>query len=368
MDDVEQGPQPLSTARPGALKEQFRTVMRRNHYSRRTEKTYWYWIVSFIRFHQNRHPLELHEQDVALFLSHLACNRDITANTQKLALNAVVFLYKRVLDRPLDKIPGIHFATAPRRLPTVFSHQDAMAVIGLLPEPHRLVASLMYGSGLRVTEACRIRLKDLDFSNSLIVVRDGKGGKDRTTLMPPSLRDELLVLVRERGDLLRATPREQRVPVILPYALDRKYPQAATSVQWQWLFPSTGTCLDDRGRVVLYHLHVTAVQRQVRKALAMLDLNYRASCHTFRHTFATELLKQGTDIRTVQELLGHSDLNTTQIYTHLIGQRYAGTVSPLSKLALPVREQPAHWQVPAIRSPASRGSGFPGGVPGPAAG
>ena len=337
MDDLPSS----APTKPGALKAQFRIVMRRNHYSRRTEKTYWYWIVSFIRFHQHKHPLDLHEQDVSLFLSHLACHRKITANTQKLALNAVVFLYKRVLDRPLEKIPGIHFATAPRRLPTVFTHDDAIAVINLLPTPHQLVASLMYGSGLRVTEACRIRLKDLDFSNNLIVVRDGKGGKDRTTLMPSSVREQLLTIVKERSQSLQATAKHQRVPVVLPYALDKKYPQAATSLQWQWLFPSTGTCQDDRGRTVQYHLHITAVQRQVRKALATLDLNYRASSHTFRHTFATELLKQGTDIRTVQELLGHSDLNTTQIYTHLIGQRYAGTVSPLGKSTHEVREQQA---------------------------
>ena len=314
------------------LRDRFLTVVRQNHYSRRTEKTYWYWIRFYIHFHGRHHPLELTESDVTAFLSHLAVQRHVAANTQRIALNAIVFLYKRVLDRPLGELPGIHFSTRPRRLPSVFSHADAVAVISALPQPHRLVASLMYGSGLRVTEACRLRIKDIDFDRHLIVVRDGKGNKDRTTLLPASVRPSLLEVIRSISQRIQSIKREHRVPVLLPHALERKYPQAATSVPWQWLFPSAGTCLDDQGRVVQYHLHITAVQRQVRDVIRSLGLSYPASCHTFRHTFATELLRRGSDIRTVQELLGHSDLRTTQIYTHVLGQQFAGTGSPLDAI------------------------------------
>jgi integron integrase len=224
---------------------------------------------------------------------------------------------------------GVVRAKGPRRLPVVLSHDEAMSVIGQLEGAYWLMASLMYGAGLRVTEAARLRVKDLDFSRQIITVRDGKGAKDRTTLLP----DSLLVPLQSRVDAVRraflAQCNRDRVPVSLPFALARKYPNAGVSLQWQWLFPSSGLCRDQEGRIVRHHVHESAVQKSVKAAVRRSNLGKPAGCHTFRHSFATELLRRGTDIRTVQELLGHADLRTTQIYTHVLGQGFAGVRSPL---------------------------------------
>ncbi|MDF1780674.1 MAG: integron integrase [Alcanivoracaceae bacterium] len=311
------------------LRDQFLTVTRTAHYSRRTEKTYWHWIVRYIRFHGKTHPLEMNEKHVSEFLTWLACDRNVARATQDIALNALVFLYKKVLLCPLGDVQNVTRSRRPRKLPTVFTHEEAMRVISGLAPPYDLIASLMYGAGLRVTEAARLRIKDIDFANNLIVVRDGKGNKDRTTLLPDPIRSTLRERIVQRSRAMQALATHQRTPVILPYALERKYPQLSTSVSWQWLFPSSGVCLNDRGKTVQYHLHVTAVQKKVRAAVRSVGIDRIAGCHTFRHTFATELLKRGTDIRTVQELLGHSDIRTTQIYTHVLGERHAGTRSPL---------------------------------------
>jgi len=312
------------------LMDQVRTTLRTRHYSRRTEKTYCYWIRFFIRFHGLRHPIELDGGAVRTFLSWLATERDVAAATQNQALNALVFLYSKVLERPLGDIPGIVRAKRPRRLPVVLSHAEAMAVIGALEQPYKLLASLMYGAGLRVTEAARLRVKDIEFTQHLIVVRDGKGGKDRTTLLPMELEAALIDRISAIRSGLASTPHANRVPVSLPHALQRKYPNAPTACAWQWLFPSTSLCEDDAGRVVRHHLHISAVQKAIRRAVKQVGIVQPAGCHTFRHSFATQLLKRGTDIRTVQELLGHADIRTTQIYTHVLGERFAGVKSPLS--------------------------------------
>ncbi len=312
------------------LREEVRRVIRTRRYSRRTEKTYWYWIRYFIRFHGIRHPLTMGESEVRAFLTWLAVKRNVAAATQNQALNALVFLYAKVLERPLGNIGTVVRAKRPARLPVVLSHDEASAVINSLGSPHDLIASLMYGAGLRVSEAVRLRVKDLDFERLVITVRDGKGAKDRTTLLPPTLCDGLRRRIAVTREALSAESGQSCVPVSLPFALARKFPNAGRSLQWQWLFPAAGLCRDEHGNVVQHHLHTSAVQKAVRAAVQQSGLGKPAGCHTFRHTFATELLRRGTDIRTVQELLGHRDLRTTQVYTHVLGEAFAGVRSPLS--------------------------------------
>ena len=311
------------------LREQVRRVIRTRRYSRRTEKTYWYWIRYFIRFHNLQHPLEMGEQEVREFLTWLAVKRNVAASTQNQALNALVFLYARVLNKPLGDIGQAVRAKRPPRLPVVLSHDEAVAVIRQLQSPYRLMVSLMYGSGLRVVECARLRVKDIDLNHRTITVRDGKGGKDRTTLLPEPLCQPLARRIDAIRRAMASQPHLQRTPVSLPFALQRKYPGAATTFEWQWLFPSSGVCPDDDGQIVRHHIHTSSIQKAVRQAVRQAGIARPAGCHTFRHTFATELLRHGSDIRTVQELLGHSDLRTTQIYTHVLGQGFAGVRSPL---------------------------------------
>lgn len=313
-----------SASRP-RLQEQFRAVMRVHHYSIRTEKTYWYWIRFYIRFHKLRHPLEMGAPEVNTFLTWLAVERNVAAATQNLALNALVFLYAKVLQQPLGQVGEVVRAKRSARIPCVLTHGEATTLIALLAQPYQLLASLMYGAGLRVVEAARLRIKDIDFARQVITVHDGKGAKDRTTLLPAPLIDPL----RERRERMLSAWEQQdtfyQAAVSLPFALRRKYPNAGHSFEWQWLFPSTGLCMDQDGRIVRHHIHVSSIQKAVKHA----KLHKPASCHTFRHSFATELLRRGNDIRTVQTLLGHADVRTTQIYTHVLGQGFAGVISPL---------------------------------------
>ena len=311
------------------LRDQVRAVIRVNHYSIRTEQTYWYWIRYFIRFHKMKHPRDMGPKDVNDFLTWLAVHRNVAAATQAQALNSLVFLYDKVLDQPLGEIGDVVRSKKPRKLPVVLTHEEAMCIINQLQQPNKLIASLLYGSGLRVTEACRLRVKDLDFQQQVITVRDGKGAKDRTTLMPAPLMNPLKQHLNQIEKAWKEHSEEFLHPVSLPFALARKYPKAGKSLEWQWLFSSPNLSTDNLGNVTRHHRHISSVQRAVREAAKAAGIHKRAGCHTFRHTFATELLKRGNDIRTVQDLLGHADLRTTQIYTHVLGQGFAGVQSPL---------------------------------------
>ena len=240
-----------------------------------------------------------------------------------------MFLYAKVLLQPLGEIGDVVRVKRPARLPPVLTHAEAMEIIGLLGQPHRLLASLMYGAGLRVVEATRLRIKDVDFDRQIITVRDGKGAKDRTTLLPASLieplaeRKQRMLKAWQDGDSF------YQAGVSLPFALARKYPGAPRAFEWQWFFPSGNLCQDATGTAVRHHIHESSVQKAVKLAVRRSSVRKPASCHTFRHTFATELLLRGSDIRTVQTLLGHADVRTTQIYTHVLGRDFAGVRSPL---------------------------------------
>lgn len=309
--------------------ERVRATLRVKRYSIRTEKTYCYWIRFYIKFHGLRHPDSMGAPEVNAFLEYLAVERRVAAATQNQALNAIVFLYRHVLEQPLGDIGEVTRAKRPHRLPVVLSHTEVMRVLDQLTGPMHLTASLMYGAGLRVTEACRLRVGDIDFERQTITVRSGKGDKDRVTLLPPSCVE----LVRERILLARRSiqshTENRRVPASLPHALGRKYPNAGISLAWQWLFPASRPCFDNVGNVVWHHIHTSAVQKAVKIAMRAAKLPRLGSCHTLRHSFATQLLSQGTDIRTVQELMGHKSVETTQIYTHVLGNNFAGVRSPL---------------------------------------
>ena len=323
----EPGPQ---HPRPPRLLDRVRAEIRLRHYSPRTEKAYVGWIRRYILFHGVRHPDEMGAGEVSLFLSHLATRRQVSASTQNQAFSALLFLYREVLDRELAGLGSVVRAKRPVRLPLVLTRAEVARVLSLMQGVARLMASLMYGGGLRVLECCRLRVKDLDFARGAITVRDGKGCKDRMTVMPAKLagplREHLERMRRQhQTDLARNAG-----SVALPHALDRKYPRSHREWSWQWVFPATRIRRDaTTDRWQRHHLHESVVQRELTIAVRASGVTKPATCHTLRHSFATHLLEDGYDIRTIQELLGHADVSTTMIYTHVLNRGGRGVKSPL---------------------------------------
>ncbi len=326
MDDV-RAPLP---AQPQRFMDKFRALIRSRQLAYKTEQTYCLWVKDFIRFHGRRHPDGMGADEVDAYLGHLALQRNVSVATQRTALNALVFLYRHLLRRELG---GLNYQPSqrPRILPTVFSHPEACAVIDRLDGLPRLAASLMYGSGLRVMEAVRLRVQDIDFSNACIMVREAKGGKGRRTLLPRSLETELRTQIQVVLALHQQDLQQGYGAVYLPNALARKYPRAERQPGWQYLFPAMNRSEDPRspGTLRRHHLGEQSVQRAVRAAIDASGIHRKAGCHTFRHSFATNLLRNGVDIRNIQEILGHAHITTTQIYTHVIGVHERGMISPI---------------------------------------
>ena len=308
------------------------TVCRRRHLSPRTEEAYRHWIRHFVRFNDRRHPRGLAEPEVRAFLNFLAVDRRVSASTQSQALNALVFLYKEVLGNPLKDIEGLQRVQRRKLVPVVLTVEEVTSVLKLMTGTPKLAASLIYGAGLRISECLALRFKDFDFISRTVTVRDGKGGKDRTTVLPSALIVDLQAHLVRVATLHREDVLAGRGWAPMPAALNRKYPSAAQSINWQFAFPSRATrACPETGRLLRWHAAESSIQKPFKQALNSAGIRKHASVHTLRHSFATHLLWQGTDIRTIQLLLGHSNLQTTMIYTHVL-QATRDTTSPLDRL------------------------------------
>jgi integron integrase len=314
------------------LLDDLRARLRARHYSYRTEQSYVDWVVRFIRFHGLRHPRELGAPEVTAFLTHLAVEGQVAASTQNQARAALLFLYRELLELPTDGFDVVVAASKPRRLPVVLTRDEVAAVLRGLADTPLLMAQLLYGSGLRLMECHRLRVKDLDFASHQLTVRDGKGGKDRVTMLPQILAAPLQAHLAEVRRIHQADLQEGYGAVPLPYALAEKYPAAPREWRWQFVFPATQRSIDPRsGLEARHHVSPSVLQKAVRRAVLASGITKQAGCHTFRHSFATHLLEDGYDIRTVQELLGHKDVQTTMIYTHVLNRGGRGVRSPLDR-------------------------------------
>lgn len=316
---------------PSPFMEMLRSEMRLRGHSLRTEKSYLYWIRQFIRFHNMKHPTEMGAKEVKGFLTWLAVERHVAVNTQKVALNALVFMYHKVLKIELGEL-GFKLAQKQQRLPIVLTPEEVLKILNQLEGRNRVIIEMLYGSGLRVSECLGLRVQDICLTSCSVTVRDGKGNKDRQTLLSQNLIEPLTSLISE-ALVVQRRDNEKGVGPSMPFALAKKYPKAFKTPGWMFIFPSSKLCAHPiTGELCRHHLHDSVVRKALKPAVAKAAVYKKVNCHTFRHSFATHLLQNGCDIRTVQELLGHNDVSTTQIYTHVIGQHYAGTMSPLDRL------------------------------------
>ena len=332
---TEQPAAKASTAGPPKPKllDQVRQAIRTRQYSYQTEKAYVGWIKRFIFFHGKRHPAEMREPEIARFLSSLATDRHVSASTQNQALNALLFLYHEVLGKEVGYVNGVVRAKRPHRLPVVLTREEVRSILGQLQGLEWIMAMLLYGAGLRLMECLRLRVKDIDFSRNEILVRDGKGKKDRVTMLPTAVKESLSRHLEQSRKQHLSDLQDGFVGVALPYGLERKYPSAAKEWGWQWVFPASKPCVDPRSGVKKrYHLHESVLQKAVKDARLKAGIPKPAGPHTFRHAFATHLLEDGYDIRTVQELLGHKDVTTTMIYTHVLNRGGRGVTSPADRI------------------------------------
>jgi integron integrase len=357
-------PHPAGRAAPGthcgdaaaahALAERVREAIRARHYSRRTEKSYVGWVRRFLAFHGHADATRMGATEVRAYLTHLATRRRVSASTQNQAFSALLFLFRQVLGQDLEALEDTPRAKRPTRLPVVLSRAEAAALISHLPGRLWLVGSLIYGAGLRLQECLSLRVKDVDFDRRVLTVRDGKGRKDRETVLPDALGEALRGHLRKIRGAHEKELADGRGAVSLPEALERKYPRAPWKIGWQWVFPAGREYVDrTTGLLRRHHLHPTAVQRAFRAAAAEAGLTKRATSHSLRHSFATHMLEAGYDIRTVQELMGHRELNTTMIYTHVTTVGSKGVRSPLDHRVLPPLSQgnPIGQNMPSQRRP-----------------
>lgn len=348
--------------RAGRLLEQLREMIRYRHYSIRTEEAYIYWAKQFIHWHDLKHPADLTGAEVQAFLSHLANDRKVAASTHRQALSALLFLYKDVLGQELPWMDDVGRPLVKRRLPVVLTQAEVGALLGSLDGTSSVLGRLLYGTGLRLMEGLRLRVKDIDFDRNVLIVREGKGGKDRVVMLPRSLQPDLRNQLNRAQQLWRGDRLASYGGVHLPGALERKYPRAGESWSWFWAFPSGVLSTDPRtGLIRRHHQNEKSLQRAIKAALHKAGIHKPATVHTLRHSFATHLLQSGTDIRTVQELLGHSDVSTTMIYTHVLKIASGATASPLDALDLlpnpsadgepPVAREPAAGYAVSVRQP-----------------